>query len=74
MGEEKWLVPELHEGAVPKLGQKGNEGLARPGKQGQDFQRLESKFAVWGNQGDMNVAKVQAGAGAKGDEIEKVDM
>lgn len=32
MGEEKWLVPKLHEGAVSKLGQKGNEGLARPGK------------------------------------------
>lgn len=38
MGEEKRLVPELHEGAVPKLDQKGSGGLASPGNQGQDFQ------------------------------------
>lgn len=35
-------------------------------------QRLESKFAVWGNQGDLNVAEVQVGAAEQGEEIEKV--
>lgn len=47
-------------------------GLLIPGKQGQDFR--ENKLAVWGNQGDLSVAKVQAGAGVRGDEIEKVDV
>lgn len=32
--KRKWLVPELHGGAVLKLGQKDKEGLASPGNQG----------------------------------------